>query len=210
VHHPDTVTDPDTGELISDAEVTGTRYTAFAQLSTAHEVTARLVLRGVKDKKSTDVLFPIWRHHAFLTDTTLSTVDADLTRRRHAIIEQVFADLIDGPLAHLPSGRFNTNPTWTILATITHNSPRAACCGQFDQSLPHTSPWRDPRRHLVTVPARLARPPGLSPFHTYSPIGSGRTPGMARAPLSRTHHAPHNPPPSTLSVGPDRTPPWTS
>ena len=29
---------------------------------------------------------------------------ADITHRRHAIIETVFADLIDGPLAHLPSG----------------------------------------------------------------------------------------------------------
>jgi hypothetical protein len=46
-------------------------------------------------------LFPVWRYHAFLTDTTLSTVDADRTHRAHAVIEQTFADLIDGPLAHL-------------------------------------------------------------------------------------------------------------
>ena len=33
--------------------------------------------------------------------------DADITHRQHAIIESVFADVIDGPLAHLPSGSFS-------------------------------------------------------------------------------------------------------
>jgi hypothetical protein len=56
-----------------------------------------------------DELLPAWRYHAFFTDTGLSTVDADLTHRAHAVVEQVFADLIDGPLAHLPSGRFAAN-----------------------------------------------------------------------------------------------------
>lgn len=77
VHYPAAVTDPDTGELISDAEVAECVYTAFA--GTKHEVTARLVVRRVKDKNSASALFPVWRHHAFLTDTTLSTVDADVT-----------------------------------------------------------------------------------------------------------------------------------
>ena len=34
--------------------------------------------------------------------TEETTADADITHRRHAIIETVFADLIDGPLAHMP------------------------------------------------------------------------------------------------------------
>jgi SAM-dependent methyltransferase len=34
----------------------------------------------------------------------------------HAIIETVFSDLIDGPLAHLPSGRFAANCAWVICA----------------------------------------------------------------------------------------------
>jgi hypothetical protein len=83
-------------------------------------------VRRVKDKNSTDTLFPIWRHHTFLTNTTLSTVDADLAYRQHAIIEQVFVDLIDGPLAHLSSGLFAASTAWAICAAITHNLLRAA------------------------------------------------------------------------------------
>jgi len=43
VQYPGAVVDPDTGELISDAEVAETTFTAFA--STMHPVTARLVVR---------------------------------------------------------------------------------------------------------------------------------------------------------------------
>jgi hypothetical protein len=67
-----------------------------------------------------------YRYHAFFTDTALSTVDADLTHRAHAVIKQVFADLIDGPLAHLPSGRFAANGAWLTCAAIAHNLLRAA------------------------------------------------------------------------------------
>jgi hypothetical protein len=33
----------------------------------------------------------------------------------------VFADLIDGPLAHLPSGHFGANSAWAPCAAIAHN-----------------------------------------------------------------------------------------
>lgn len=161
VRYPDAVTDPDTGELISDAEVAETRYTAFA--GTKHEVTARLVVRRVKDKNTIDALFPVWRHHAFLTDTTLSTVDADVTHRQHAIIEQVFADLIDGPLAHLPSGHFAANAAWAICAAITHNLLRAA--GSLASAFHAKARGATLRRHLITIPARLARPQGQTILH---------------------------------------------
>src|SRR5690606_13704601 len=39
--------------------------------------------------------------------------------------EQVFAELIDGPLAHLPSGRFNANNAWLTCIAIAHNLTRA-------------------------------------------------------------------------------------
>ena len=60
VHYPGAVTDPDTGKLISDAEVAETSYTAF---SGRHQVTARLIVRRVKDANYPDALFPIWRYH---------------------------------------------------------------------------------------------------------------------------------------------------
>lgn len=48
VCHPGAVLDADTGELISDAEVAEITFTAFA--STKHPVTARLVVRRVRDR----------------------------------------------------------------------------------------------------------------------------------------------------------------
>ena len=53
-------------------------------------------------------------------------MEADLTHRAHAVIEQVFADLISGPLAHLPSGRFGANGAWLLYAAMAHNLTRAA------------------------------------------------------------------------------------
>ncbi|MFE3281462.1 IS1380 family transposase, partial [Nocardia sp. NPDC059239] len=124
VKYPGAVRDPDSGEWISDAEVAEIPYTAFA--SKPDQVTARLIVRRVKDAARQDELFPVWRYHPFFTDSTEPTVDADLTHRRHAIIETVFADLIDGPLAHMPSGRFGANSAWVLCAAIAHNLLRAA------------------------------------------------------------------------------------
>ncbi|MDA0249711.1 MAG: IS1380 family transposase, partial [Actinobacteria bacterium] len=124
VNYPGAVRDPDTGALISDAEVAETSYTAFA--GRPEQITARLVVRRVKDANHLDALFPVWRHHPFLTNTDLPTAEADITHRRHAIIETVFADLIDGPLAHMPSGRFGANSAWILCAAIAHNLLRAA------------------------------------------------------------------------------------
>jgi DDE family transposase len=131
VRYPGAVWDEQTQQWISDAEVAETTYTAFE--SGNHKVTARLVVRRVRERNPAppgqEELFPTWRYHAFLTDTDLPTVAADLTHRGHAIVEQLFADLIDGPLAHLPSaGRFAANAAWLTLAAMAHNLLRAAGC----------------------------------------------------------------------------------
>jgi hypothetical protein len=156
VRYPGAVYDEQTQRWISNAEVAEVPYTAFE--STTHKVTARLVVRRVRELNPAppgqQELFPIWRYHAFLTDTDLPTVQADQTHRGHAIIEQLFADLIDGPLAHLPSGRFAANAAWLTLAAMAHNLTRAAGC--------LTGPWHAKaraatiRRQLINVPARIA------------------------------------------------------
>ena len=87
VTYPGAVLDPDTGQLTSDAEVAEIEFTAFA--STDRPVTARLIVRRVRDQNKLEELFPVWRHHPFFTDSTEPTVQADLTHRRHAIIETV-------------------------------------------------------------------------------------------------------------------------
>jgi hypothetical protein len=154
VRYPGAVVDPDTGELISDAEVAETTFTAFE--STARPVTARLVVRRVRDRARGDELFAVWRHHPFLTNSIEQTAQADITHRRHAIIETVFADLIDGPLAHLPSARFAANSAWAICAAITHNLLRAA--GALASDRHAVARGATLRRQIVNVPARLARP----------------------------------------------------
>ncbi|MFC5107451.1 IS1380 family transposase [Kibdelosporangium philippinense] len=161
VRYPGSVEDPDTGELISDAEVAETGYTAFA--GTRHVITARLVVRRVKDKNSENALFPIWRYHAFFTNTELSTVDADLAHRQHAIVETTFADLIDGPLAHLPSGQFDANAAWVVCTALAHNLLRAA--GSLTSTFHTKARGATLRKHLVCVPARLARPQGRPVLH---------------------------------------------
>ena len=113
-------------------------------------------MRRVRDRARTDELFPVWRYHPFFTNSAEPTAQADITHRRHAIIETVFADLIDGPLAHLPSGRFAANSAWAICAAITHNLLRAA--GTLTSAKHAVARGATLRRHLVTVPARLARP----------------------------------------------------
>ena len=71
-------------------------------------LTARLIVRRVKDLNRNagdgqDELFPAWRYHAVFTDSPFEMIQAEEHHRDHAIIEQVFADWTDGPLAHLPS-----------------------------------------------------------------------------------------------------------
>ena len=161
VHYPGADVDPDTGQLISDAEVAETQFTAFA--STKHPVTARLIVRRVRDQNKLDELFPVWRHHPFLTNSDEPTAEADITHRRHAIIETVFADLIDGPLAHLPSGRFAANSAWAICAGITHNLLRAA--GTLAGRALAVARGATLRRRIVNVPARIAAPQRRKTLH---------------------------------------------
>ncbi|WP_197282814.1 transposase, partial [Gordonia sp. HS-NH1] len=72
-------------------------------------------------------------------------------------------DLIDGPLAHLPSGVFGANAAWLALAAISHNLLRALAALSAAPAL-RAARGATLRRTLIAVPARLARPartPGL-------------------------------------------------
>ena len=154
VRYPGAVQDPDTGLWISDAEVAEISYTALA--STKDAITARLIVRRVKDARHRDALFPVWRYHPFFTNSDEPLADADITHRRHAIIETTFADLIDGPLAHMPSGHFGANSAWVLCAAIAHNLLRAAATltdGRHAAARGATL-----RRKIVNIAARLTRP----------------------------------------------------
>ena len=168
MHYPGAVLDPDTGALISDAEVAETTYTLTVR---GHgRVTARLVVRRVKDARYPDALFPVWRYHPFFTNSDLPTAEADLTHRKHAIVETTFADLIDGPLAHIPSGLFAANCAWLACAVIAHNLLRAA--------------GHPRRRHARRSPAA---PPCAATWSTCPPA-SPRPPAGRRCTCPRTGH----------------------
>jgi Transposase DDE domain group 1 len=71
------------------------------------------------------------------------------------VIEQVFADLTDGPLAHAPSGRFAANAAWLALAAMAHNLTRAA--GALASDTHARARGATIRRDLIDVAARIAR-----------------------------------------------------
>jgi Transposase DDE domain group 1 len=155
VQHPGAVTDPNTGELISDAQVSEVAYTAFAEKK--YKITGRLVVRRVLDANTQDPLFPRWRYHPFFTNNTEPVDQADITHRAHAICETFWSDLIDGPWAHQPSGSIAANAAWNILAAICHNLLRAA--GTLTATTRYTvARGATLRKHLINLPARLARP----------------------------------------------------
>ena len=129
----------------------------------------RLIVRRIPDfhadkhrAAGQDGLFDVWRFHAFFTTTDptlLDTVTADKVHRRHAIIEQVHADLKNSALAHLPSGVFTANAAWLVLAVIAFNLTRAAAAlttpdsgpGDHRDRAPHPDPDPLPSRDQSTT-----------------------------------------------------------
>jgi hypothetical protein len=159
IRYPEAIWDDQLDCWISDAEVAETQYTAFASKK-AQAVTARLIVRRVRDqnKKAAhgmDELFPVWRHHAVFTDSPVETVQAEGQHRGHAIVEQVFADVTSGPLAHLPSGVFAANAAWLSIAAMAHNLVRAA--GALASLAFAKARAATIRRDLIAVAARTAR-----------------------------------------------------
>jgi hypothetical protein len=159
IEYTDAVYDEGTQRWISRAEVAEIAFTAFGSKKVSEQVPGRLVVRRIPDLNhhgdhGQPTLFDTWRFHAFFTTSDLDAITADKTHRAHAIIEQVHADLKDSALAHLPSGRFNANAAWLVLAVMAFNLTRAAAT----ITGPRLARARTAtiRRTLVTVPARTA------------------------------------------------------
>jgi len=77
---------------------------------------------------------------------------AEAHRRDHAIVEQVIADLKNGPLAHLPAGVFTANAAWTVAATIAGLTRAAATLAGLDHARATTATIR---RRPIHVAARV-------------------------------------------------------
>jgi hypothetical protein len=159
IKYPRAIWDEQLNRWTSDAEVAEVEYTAFASVK-GKAISARLIVRRVRDlnpkaRQGMDELFPVWRYHAVFTDSPFTMLQAEEQHRDHAVIEQVFADLTDGPLAHAPSGRFAANAAWLALAAIAHNLTRAA--GALASPRHARARGATIRRDLIDVAARTAR-----------------------------------------------------
>jgi hypothetical protein len=162
IRYPRAVFDEQLQQWVSDAEVAEIEFTAFASRAKAQRVTARLIVRRVRDANPDHTavnaqgeLFRVWRHHAVFTDSPLPMLQVEADHRRHAIIEQVIAELKNGPLAHLPSGNFMANSAWLVLAAMAFNLTRAL--GTLASAFHAKAATATIRRQLITVAARVAR-----------------------------------------------------
>ena len=161
IRYPNAIWDEQEHRLVSDAEVAEVPFTAFTSRKKADHIHGRLIVRRVVRLNPKNIpagqgeLFTTYRHHAVFTDSPLPMLQAEQTHREHAVIEQVHADLRAGALAHLPSGSFAANGAWLVLAAIAFNLTRAvgATASRFHARATTASI----RRHLIAVPARLAR-----------------------------------------------------
>ena len=159
IKYPHAVWEEAEPRWISDAEVAEVEFVAFTGRRQHQHVPCRLVVRRVKriqplasDGSEQGELFAAYRHHAFITNSSFTTVEADQLHRDHAIVEQVIAELKDGPLAHLPSGKYAANAAWVSLAVIGFNIARAAAVAAGLAK----ARWATLRRQIIQVPARLA------------------------------------------------------
>jgi hypothetical protein len=157
IKYPQAIWDEDEQRWISDAQIAETTFTAFE--GTRWQVTARLIVRRVKrlnpqQHPGQGELFNQYRYHGGFTDSPFILQQAEAQHRGHAVIEQVNADLIDGPLAQLPSGRFAANSAWLACTAIAYNLTRAA--GHLAAGRYATARTATIRSQLVNVAARLA------------------------------------------------------
>ncbi len=177
IKYPNAVWDDTEQRLISDAEIAEIPYTAFTSRRKADHIEGRLIVRRVKRLNPTTIkpkptsattkatkatdsapeqqeLFSLYRYHAVFSDNPLTLIQAEKTHRGHAIIEQVHADLKHGPLAHLPSGSFQANSAWLVMAAIAFNLTRATGC--LASAFHARATTGTIRAQLINVPARLA------------------------------------------------------
>ncbi|SDB80397.1 Transposase DDE domain group 1 [Raineyella antarctica] len=163
IKYTDAIYDQTSATWVSRAEVAEIAFTAFSSKKKTAQVPGRLIVRRIPDlnPKQADgqgSLFDLWRFHAFFTTTPADqrdTVHSDQVHRRHAIIENVHADLKASALAHLPSGRFTANAAWLVCAVMAFNLTRAAATLTQSAALARaTTPTI--RRKLITIPARIA------------------------------------------------------
>jgi hypothetical protein len=113
----------------------------------------RLIVRRTRLIGPQAELWPDWRYFPFLTNRTdpLAVVEAE--HRQHAVVELTIRDLKDQALARFPSGNFNANSAWTVIACLAHNLLRWSTLIGLPGETVRVA--RTLRRRLLRMPGRL-------------------------------------------------------
>ncbi len=127
----------------------------------------RLIVRRTRLVGAQAMLWPEWRHFAFVTDLEGDVVDVDAFHRAHAHVELAIRDLKEGAgLEHVPSGNFSANAAWLLCAALAHNLIRwSALLGELtpeDQLVVA----RTVRTRFFSVPGRLVSRSGTHTLRT--------------------------------------------
>lgn len=115
----------------------------------------RLIVRRVRTLHDQQQLFATWQHFAFITNRNEPLQLVEREHREHATVELVIRDLVDQALRHFPSGRFNANAAWTVIAALAHNLHRWTELLGLPGSRRRRA--RTLRRRLLELPGRLTR-----------------------------------------------------
>ena len=144
-------------EQIAEESWTSIDYTANGEAwvaETTYGDQHRLIVRRTKLSNPRPALFPTYRYHAFLTDREGEAIFLDADHRRHAVVELAIRDLKEGSgLEHCPSGDFNANAAWAVLASIAHNLVRWV--GSLGLELTGPLVAKTIRRKFLALPGRL-------------------------------------------------------
>ena len=126
-----------------------------AQIAETKLAGERMIVRRTRLIGPQAELWPDWRHFSFLTNRTHALEVVEAEHRQHAVVELAIRDLKDQALAHFPSGHFNANSAWTVIACIAHNLIRwTTLIGLPGQTVRVA---RTLRRRLLQIPGRLTR-----------------------------------------------------
>jgi hypothetical protein len=128
----------------------------------------RLVVRRTRlTDPAQETLWPDWRHHAFITDLEMPTIDVDKFHRDHARVELAIRDLKEGAgLEHCPSGRFFANAAWLGCAVLAHNLLRWTSRLGHLQHDDQLTVARTVRTRLLSIPGRLVSRSGRPTLRT--------------------------------------------
>jgi hypothetical protein len=164
------------GLIAEDAWVGLVDYpkTGEAQIAETTIKGERLIVRRVRLVGPQAQLFPTWRHYAALTNRAEPLAVVEAEHRVHANVELEIRDLVDQALAHAPSGQFDANAAWTVIAAIAHNLHRwTELIG-----LPNRTARRahTHRRRMLALPGRITRHSRRSTLHL-PPAGDGKQTG---------------------------------